>query len=278
VMALPDNGYIRVLDHGWVGLVDWMGNDQRVVDAARLSISGEGVKATSTVEGLIRYLLRNRHTTPFEKVVFELDIKMPIFVARQMVRHRTQALNELSARYSVLPDEFYVPAEAQIQYQADKNKQGRKDAIMADSETLRNDFSNEATVAFSVYNDRIESGMARELARINLPLSTYTRWWTTISLHNLMHLLSLRMNPHAQWEIVEFANAMAEFVKQVCPITWEAFEDFRLNAMTLTAQDIEAIQRYMSNYDPESVGDLFKTTREFEEFEAKWAQLSKVAS
>jgi thymidylate synthase (FAD) len=263
----------KVLDHGHVRLVDFMGNDATVVSAARNSISGLDVKATSDDRALIRYLMRKRHTTPFESVVFTFELKIPIFVARQLVRHRTQALNEMSARYSVLPEEYYVPLEEHIQYQAERNKQGRADQVMEDADRERRHFEYEASGAYEKYRCRIENGMARELARINLPLSMYTQWWSTLSLHNLLHMLSLRKDPHAQYEARVYADALSTYVEKLCPHSWEAFCDFRLNAMTFSTDELSSLRAVIStDFVSEVIRIIeqkkhnFKTQREAQEF------------
>jgi thymidylate synthase (FAD) len=270
---------IKILDHGYVQLVDVMGGDQDIVDAARLSVSGENVKSVQSNEGLIRYLLRNRHTTPFEMVEFKFRCKMPIFVARQWVRHRTASLNEMSARYSELPAEFYVPEVGDIQEQATKNKQGRDDGAMDNAKYHQDLFQSEAEVGFVHYKNRLQDGMAREIARNNLPLSTYTVWVWKMDLHNLFHFLGLRAHPHAQMEIRVYAEAMCEMVKERCPIAYQAFEDYRLNAAFLTKQDQEAIRHILTHHnqgfdaDIAGVVDLFPTSREYEEFKTKWKKI-----
>lgn len=276
---LPD-GYTRVLDHGWVGLVDVMGDDRRIVDAARLSISGEQVRAHSDDEALIRYLMRHRHTSPFEFGELVFDMKMPMFVARQWVRHRTASISEMSARYGVLPEEYYVPDVDDIQLQSTTNKQGRGGLVVGGA-AHQMSFDGEASANYERYRWRIESGMARELARINLPLSTYTRWWWKADLHNLLHLLSLRLSPHAQKENRVFAEAVAGFVQAKFPICYRAFEDFRLNAVTFSAKEIAALRALgVSIYEPTQiragvpvVEHLFPTKREREEFVAKVEKL-----
>ena len=271
---------IKILDHGFVQLVDVMGGDQDIVDAARLSVSGENVKTVQNNEGLIRYLLRNRHTTPFEMVEFKFRCKMPIFVARQWVRHRTASLNEMSARYSELPAEFYVPEIYDIKAQATKNKQGRDDGVLENAQEHQGKFGLEADLAFVNYREKLGDGMARELARNNLPLSTYTMWVWKIDLHNLFHFLGLRAHPHAQMEIRVYAEAMCEMVKERCPIAYQAFEDYRLQAAFLTKQDQEAIRHILASadqqFDADTAGvvEIFPTSREYEEFKTKWKKIS----
>jgi thymidylate synthase (FAD) len=266
---------VKCLDHGFVRLVDVMGDDSSIVEAARLSISGEGVRPVSEDRALIRYLMRHRHTSPFEFVVFKFDIKLPIFVARQMVRHRCSSINEMSARYSELPNEYYVPEPEHIQVQADKNKQGRGDNLAEDAEDWPQRFKDESEDAFELYGYRLRH-MAKEIARINLPLSTYTRWYWKQDLHNLLHFLSLRLDPHAQYEIRVFAEAMASFVKARCPLTWEAFEDFRLNAMSFSVDELKALRQFFSaSFAQEQVNLMvdWKTKRESDEFVEKLRKL-----
>ena len=193
-----DGTLIPVLDYGHVTLVDVMGNDERIEQVARLSYQ-KGTRKVSETRALLRYLIRNRHTSPLEQAVITLDMKMPIFVARQLVRHRTQAINELSGRYSEMPEEFYVPDQAQICYQATNNKQGRSGPLPEEEAwQLQQQMYVEAGDAFTSYRQFLEAGVSRETARMNLPLSTYTQWCTTMNLHNLLHMLSLRLDPHAQ--------------------------------------------------------------------------------
>lgn len=276
---------IQCLDHGYVKLIDRMGTDSTIVHAARNSIAGDAIKAISDERALIRYLMRMHHSTPFEAVVLTFEMQMPIFVARQLVRHRTQSLNEMSARYGEIPETFYVPEIEHIQYQAERNKQGRKDQVMEKAEMHRDAFRDGALESFQGYRRRLDDGMARELARINLPLSTYTKWWATMNLHNLFHLLGLRKDPHAQFETRVFADAMGEFTRQLFPFAWEAFCDFRLNAMTLTASDIDTIREMVATGALRSVNfgveasefvapsASFKTKREHQEFLGKFERL-----
>jgi len=233
---------IKVLDHGFVRLVDYMGNDRRIVQAARVSY-GEGTKTYREDEILIDYLLRHQHTSPFEHVVLEFHCKMPIFVARQWIRHRTARINEISGRYSVMKDEFYVPDESQIKGQSEDNKQGRSDEEVPPElrakvlDLLKKDQAG----VYASYQELISDGVARELARINLPLSLYTEWYWQMDLHNLFHFLELRMDAHAQWEIRQYANAMAEITKAVAPLAYEAFERHRLNGKHFSSEEIEVI-------------------------------------
>lgn len=269
---------IECLDHGYVELVDVMGDDQAVIDAARVSISGLGVKPTSSDIGLIRYLLRHKHTTPLEMVEWKFRCKMPIFIARQWIRHRTANVNEKSARYSELPEEFYVPELEAVCYQSGSNKQGREGPMPQDrAQDFANECEEAGSAAFAAYRTNLNDDMARELARINLPLSTYTEWIWKIDLHNLMHFLQLRLHSHAQEEIRVFAKAMAKMVKARVPICWNAFEDFRLNAVTLSAVEIEHLRARIAllanpNRPVPPTPPEWPTQREKKEWEQKAAK------
>lgn len=258
---------IDVLDHGFVELVDVMGDDQAIVDAARVSIAGENVRPVQENRGLIRYLMRKRHTTPFEMVELKFRAKMPIFVARQWVRHRTASINEMSARYSELPAESYTPLSIRLMRQSKNNKQGSALETVLNADLHVESFKRESDDAFSAYQNRLEAGMARELARINLPLSTYTQWVWKIDLHNLFHFLSLRLDSHAQYEIQVYAEAMAELIKPIVPLAYEAFEDYRLNGMFLTRHEVKALAKILATASAPAVdkGD-FPTKREADEF------------
>ena len=236
---------IPCLDKGFVRLVDYLGGDQRIVQAARVSY-GEGTKTVREDRGLIHYLLKNDHTSPFEQVVLTFHAKMPIFVARQWIRHRTANVNEMSARYSVLPDEFYVPEDEVIQLQSTDNKQGRGE--QADEETrrdVRRFLKMDAHQAYEHYTEMIEAGAARELARANLPVSIYTEWYWKIDLHNLMHFLKLRLDSHAQYEIRVFGEAMAQIVGESFPLAWEAFEDYVLYSERFSRQELEVLKCFL---------------------------------
>lgn len=238
---------IKVLDHGFVRLVDYMGGDTRIVQTARVSY-GEGTKTIRQDAGLIDYLLRHEHTSPFEHVIFELHCKMPIFVARQWIRHRTARLNEISGRYSVMKDEFYLPPREQISLQSTDNKQGReKESVPAELqnkvlELLKKDQS----ASYANYSEILNDGIARELARINLPLSMYTEWYWQMDLKNMLHFLKLRMDSHAQWEIQEYARAIAEIVKAVCPLAYESFERHILHGAKFSSDEIAAINAMLA--------------------------------
>jgi len=242
----------KVLDHGFVRLVDFMGDDGAIVQAARVSY-GKGTKKVSRDRELIRYLLGHQHTSPFEMVEFKFHVKLPIFVARQWIRHRTANVNEYSGRYSVMKEEFYQPEAEQIRLQSDVNRQGRSDEQFPPD--LQEDFLSHASEiqkqVYERYTRYIGAGLAREIARINLPLSLYTEWYWKIDLHNLLHFLRLRMDPHAQYEIRQYANVMAEIVKAVCPITWEAFEDYILHAQKFSAIELKILKATLSGFVPD---------------------------
>ena len=265
---------IKCLNKGFVELVDVMGNDSAIVQAARVSVAGEGVKATSEDRALIRYLMRHKHTTPLEMVVFKFHAKMPIFVARQWVRHRMATINEMSARYGELPKEFYIPDLEHVNPQAENNKQGRLDEVLPNAEKFRAAVVCNAHDAFDNYHEWLDRGVARELARVVLPLSTYTEWFWKIDLHNLLHFLSLRLDKHAQYEIRVYAEAIAEMVKAQCPLAWEAFEDFRLHALTLSRHEVMALSQLLQEASARVSGDMlaaaeFPTMRERAEWRDK---------
>jgi thymidylate synthase (FAD) len=233
---------IEVLDHGFVYLVDYMGNDQAIEQAARVSY-GTGTRNVNETVGLIRYLMRHQHTTPFEMVELKFHAKMPIFVARQWVRHRTASINELSGRYSILDKEFYVPSPEVITTQSQDNKQGRGQALNVNTANkIRQLLIDDATRNYGHYASMLEEdGLAKELARMDLTLNFYTQWYWKANLHNTLRFLGLRMDPHAQWEIREYANAMSTIVRDSVPIAWKAFEDYQLNAVKLTSQEVAVL-------------------------------------
>lgn len=253
----------NVLDHGFVRLVDFMPRedlDASIVQSARVSY-GDGTKTSRGDRGLIRYLLRHWHTTPFEMVEFKFHIKMPIYIARQHMRHRTASINELSARYSVVPKQYYEPNT--LRGQSEVNHQGSEGTIEA-GEELTQKVTNHLSYSFDVYEELLENGCCREQARGNLPQSTYTEFYWKINLHNLMHYLHLRMDEHAQKEIRDYANAIYELVEPLVPMTMEAFRDFRVNAMQLTGPEIEAL----------ATGKPIESPGERREFEEKLRRLN----
>ncbi len=233
---------IRVLDKGFVRLVDYMGGDERIVQSARVSYGG-GTKSFRQDRGLIHYLVRNLHTSPLEQVQLTFHCKMPIFVARQWVRHRTARLNEISGRYSILKDEFYLPEPGEVRYQSESNKQGRSEDMvpLEEARAIIGRLESEQKEVYRHYEELLEKNVARELARVNLPLSLYTEWYWQIDLHNLFHFLALRMDPHAQYEIRVFAEAMAGCAKAVAPIAYEAFEEHMLGAVRFSRAECGAL-------------------------------------
>ncbi len=252
----------KVLNHGFVRLVDYMGGDDAIVQAARVSY-GKGTKTVSEDRTLIRYLMRHQHTTPFEMVEFKFHVKLPIFVARQWIRHRTANVNEYSGRYSIMPEEFYVPDETAIKFQSKSNKQGRDSEEVPPEVRKRvlDILIEEQKSAFSGYQEMLDQNIARELARINLPLSLYTQWYWKIDLHNLFHFLKLRMDKNAQYEIRMYAEKMAEIVKSVVPLAYEAFEDYVLNAVTFSKQELQLLKKYLPQNIEEKEMEEFNFSR-----------------
>jgi thymidylate synthase (FAD) len=230
-MTLIPEDAIKCLDKGFVRLVDSMGGDDAIVQAARVSY-GQGTSKVSQDRGLIRYLMRHRHTTPFEMVEFKFHCKMPIFVARQWVRHRTANINEYSLRYSEARDEFYYPEPKNIQFQSALNKQGRSGEVPPELKQKVLDYFHENSErSFTMYQDLNEAGVARELIRSLLPVNIYTEWYWKNDLHNLLHFIGLRSDSHAQYEIRVFSDAMAHYVKEKAPFAWEAYQDYVVHGM-----------------------------------------------
>ena len=247
----------RVLDHGHVFLVDVLGGDDAVEADARISV--EGGRPVSDTRSLLRYLMRQHHTSPFEQSCIKLDIKLPIFVARQLVRYRTAKLNEVSGRYGVLPEEWYTPDAVDVCEQAKDNKQGRAGPVAGDTaETFIAIHDGNAQRSFDDYHAAIDDGIAFETARIGLPLATYTHWRVTFDLHNLLHMLQLRMDPHAQYEIRVYADAIAAIVKEWAPLTWEAFEDYRLNAHTFSGQEMAVLRNALVGFDTDILTSMLR--------------------
>jgi thymidylate synthase (FAD) len=241
---------IKVLDKGFVRLVDYLGGDARIVQAARVSY-GAGTKTVREDRGLIHYLLRHLHTSPFEQVILTFHCKMPIFVARQWIRHRTARLNEISGRYSVMRDEFYVPAPEQVRQQSQSNRQGSAEGCVdaATAQRIIDSFKAEQQHVYGEYEGLIQQDIARELARINLPLSLYTEWYWQIDLHNLFHFIRLRADAHAQYEIRVYAEALAQCAKAVAPLAYEAFEEYIQYAQRFSREEMQAL-RAMLNSQP----------------------------
>jgi thymidylate synthase (FAD) len=240
---------VKVHDHGLVALVDVMPRlaprgktaDYAIVQAARVSY-GEGTKQVNEDRGLIRYLARHRHTTPFEMVEFKFHHVMPIFVARQWIRHRTANVNEYSARYSIVRDRFYRPSAENVRRQSAGNRQGGEEPVDAATAGEFLEYLDEVERDYARYEEFIGKGVAREIARIALPASVYTEWYWKIDLHNLLHFLSLRMDEHAQQEIRDYANAMFALVRPIVPIAAEAFLDYNFQSMHLTRLEVEALK------------------------------------
>ena len=270
---------ISVLDHGFVRVIDYMGDDSAIVQSARVSY-GKGTKKISNDQGLIKYLMRHRHSTPFEMCEIKFHIKLPIFVARQWIRHRTANVNEYSARYSILDKEFYIPSIENLAAQSTINNQGRGEVLSSDEasnvisilktdaeqtyanyETLLNESSEGGIL------DESKSGIARELARMNLTLNTYTQWYWKIDLNNLLHFLALRADDHAQYEIRIYADAMLDIVNKWVPITYSAFDDYRVGGTELSAKEVNFLKKLIKGENPS-----------FEEegiSKREWAELQK---
>ena len=263
-------GAVKVLDHGFVRLVDVMGDDSSIVQSARVSY-GKGTKTVNQDEGLIRYLMRHKHTTPFEMVEFKFHCRMPIFVARQWIRHRTANVNEMSARYSEMPDIFYTPSPELCTTQSAQNKQGGTGIQVSDPEATAKTFKDAQVSIYDDYKQYLEQDMRRELARVNLPVSLYTEWYWKIDLHNLFHFLKLRLDSHAQFEIRVFAEAMADMVKEYVPLAWKAFEDYQLNSMALSQLEVAEIRALLEGLEVDSSGleERIANKRERKEFVEK---------
>ncbi|MGE4280156.1 MAG: FAD-dependent thymidylate synthase [Magnetospirillum sp.] len=274
------NVYHPVLDHGFIAVKDYMGDDLSILQMARMSY-GKGTKGLSDDRALLRYLMRHQHTSPFEGCVIKLHVKLPIFVMRQWVRHRTASLNEYSARYSILPDEFYMPAPELLAVQSKDNKQGRGDALTAEQSAevlriLRDDAERNFATYHKLLNadedgnaiDENNDGIARELARIGLPLSTYTQMYWQTNLHNLMHFLRLRADPHAQYEIRVFAEKMLDVMADWVPVTTEAFRDYQLEAGRVSRMEIALLRDLLAGKatvaDAERYGMTKREIREFQ--------------
>ncbi|OGU58598.1 MAG: FAD-dependent thymidylate synthase [Ignavibacteria bacterium GWF2_33_9] len=240
----------KVLDHGFIRLLEIMGDDSSICQAARVSY-GKGTKSVREDRALLRYLMRNAHTSPFEMVELKFHVRMPIFVARQWIRHRTANVNEYSGRYSEMTDEFYLPQADQIRTQSQVNKQARSEDQL--DETRANEIieqmKDSQAESYNEYKEYVAEGVAREIARINLPLSSYTEWYWKIDLHNLFRFLKLRMDHHAQYEIRVYANIIADILKQILPISYEAFSDYILNSVTFSKSELFKIKDSIANFD-----------------------------
>jgi len=276
------NVYHPVLDHGFIAVKDYMGDDVSILQMARMSY-GKGTKGTSDDRALLRYLMRHLHTSPFEGCVIKLHVKLPIFVMRQWVRHRTASLNEYSARYSIMPDEFYMPRAEDLAVQSKDNKQGRGQTLTAEqsAEVLRI-LKDEALRNFDTYHkllnadeegkaiDEGAEGIARELARIGLPLSTYTQMYWQTNLHNLMHFLRLRADPHAQYEIRVYAEKILELMADWVPVTTEAFRDYQLEAGRFSRMELALLKDMLAGKATVADGERYGLTkRELKEFASR---------
>lgn len=279
--------YFKVLDSGgFVSLVDVMGDDFAIEQAARVSY-GKGTRKTSDTRGLIRYLMRHKHTTPFEMVEFKFMVSVPMDHWRQWIRTRTASVNEYSTRYSEAIDARHVTKPSEWRLQSKSNKQGSSGFLESWDETQVSEHSERRVYdnpgdmlsfheqelhnrAVQVYQERLECGIAKEQARKDLPLSTYTMAYWKIDLHNLLHFLKLRLDPHAQLEIRQYATAMASIVREVVPIAWEAFEDYVLNARTFTSLDLEILKNQNSGIELDTIAEeIGMSKREYEEFKEK---------
>ena len=264
----------EVLDHGFIRVIDYMGDDGAIVQAARVSY-GAGTKHVQNDDGLIRYLMRHWHSTPFEMCEIKLHVKLPVFVARQWIRHRTANVNEYSARYSILDREFYIPAPEHLAAQSVVNNQGRGEVLTgAESARVLELLKSDANRAYDNYEAMLsqdgQQGLARELARMNLPANIYTQWYWKVDLHNLFHFLRLRADPHAQYEIRVYAEAIAACVKDWVPLAYAAFEDYRMGGITLSAKAIDVVKRRLNGevVTQETSG---MSKGEWREFEGVWS-------
>jgi thymidylate synthase (FAD) len=239
-----------VLDHGFVRVIDYMGDDAAICQAARVSY-GRGTKSVQNDEGLIRYLMRHWHSTPFEMCEIKLHVKLPVFVARQWIRHRTANVNEYSARYSILDREFYIPAPEHLAAQSVINNQGRGEALTGDEAArvlayLKDDAARCYDHYAEMISDEGQQGLARELARMNLPANIYTQWYWKVDLHNLFHFLRLRADSHAQYEIRVYADEICKIVADWVPAAYGAFEDYRMGGATLSGKAIDCVRRMLA--------------------------------
>jgi thymidylate synthase (FAD) len=262
---------IPVLDHGFIRVVDYMGDDAAICQAARVSY-GKGTKSVQNDEGLIRYLMRHWHSTPFEMCEVKLHVKLPVFVARQWIRHRTANVNEYSARYSILDREFYIPAPEHIAAQSVVNNQGRSETLTGAEaarvlDILKTDSERSYDNYQAMISDDGQRGLARELARMNLPANIYTQWYWKVDLHNLLHFLRLRADAHAQYEIRVYADAICSVVADWVPFAYAAFEDYRLGGATLSETALECVRRMLKGeaVTQETSGMSKGEWREFEQ-------------
>ena len=263
----------QVLDHGLVRVIDYMGDDAAICQAARVSY-GKGTKSVQNDEGLIRYLMRHWHSTPFEMCEVKFHVKLPVFVARQWIRHRTANVNEYSGRYSILDREFYIPAPEHLAAQSLQNHQGRGEVLQgAEAQRVLDLLREDAMRSYDSYEAMLsqegQQGLARELARMNLPANIYTQWYWKVDLHNLLHFLRLRADSHAQYEIRAYADIMCDITRDWVPAAFGAFQDYRMNAVNLSAQAADALRRRLAGevVTQENAG---MGAREWREFQAVW--------
>lgn len=262
-----------VLDHGLIRVIDYMGDDSAIVQAARVSY-GRGTKAVSNDEGLIRYLMRHWHSTPFEMCEVKFHVKLPVFVARQWIRHRTANVNEYSARYSILDREFYIPAPEHLAAQSTVNNQGRGEVLAgAEAQRVLDILREDSMRSYDHYEGMLsqdgQQGLARELARMNLPANIYTQWYWKTDLHNLFHFLRLRADAHAQYEIRAYAELMCRIVADWVPLAYAAFEDYRLGGVQLSAKAVEALKRRLAG-EAVTQENSGMSKGEWREFEGVW--------
>lgn len=265
---------VKIHDHGFIYLVDYMGNDSAIAEMARTSY-GRGTRRVNQDEGLIRYLMRHKHTSPFERGVMTFHIKMPIFVARQWIRHRTASLNEYSARYSELSNEFYFPCGCYVAKQSQSNNQGRVDEEFSDAEKITRLIKDSCQDSYEMYEYLLSTGLSRELARGVVPTNVYTEMYWQCNLHNIFHFLKLRMDRHAQREIRDYAEAMAVIVQAAFPVAWKAFDDYTLNMVSFSNREQDLLKRLLTSNIARI--DLSEETwcrdgfskRELEEFKSK---------
>ncbi|MFN3526502.1 MAG: FAD-dependent thymidylate synthase [Paracoccus sp. (in: a-proteobacteria)] len=262
-----------VLDHGFVRVIDYMGDDAAICQAARVSY-GKGTRSVQNDEGLIRYLMRHWHSTPFEMCEVKFHVKLPVFVARQWIRHRTANVNEYSGRYSILDREFYIPRPEHLAAQSTQNNQGRGEVLQGDEaqrvlDLLREDAMRSYDNYEAMLSQDGQQGLARELARMNLPANIYTQWYWKVDLHNLLHFLRLRADAHAQYEIRAYADLMCDIVQDWVPAAFGAFRDYRMDAVSLSAQGAEALRRRLAG-EAVTQENSGMGAREWREFQQEW--------
>ena len=243
----------KILDYGFVRVIDYLGTDSSIVQAARVSY-GAGTKKARQDEGLIRYLMRHRHSTPFEMCEVKFHVKLPVFVARQWIRHRTANVNEYSARYSILDREFYIPEREHLAAQSSLNSQGRGSVLEGkEADRVLDTLKTDSATSYEHYEQMLsqegQAGLARELARMNLPMNIYTQWYWKIDLHNLFRFISLRADMHAQYEIRAYANLISDIVRQWVPIAWKAFDEYDLGGVHLSRTQVKCIRRMLDGDD-----------------------------